>query len=137
MRPCGLSSSSRRSTTYCESSTNAGSARRTVTGMARDAGANSRTGRAPTAVDAAIALTMGVYAVLLPTAMTHKGLIWQDVVVTLVCVLALWQLRRWPYAAMAVICAATTLSFAMGWDGNLSPMAFTYAVIVFAVGSMS
>ncbi len=90
--------------------------------------------RSPAKVELALAIGLGVLGFIGP-AVGGWTLTWADAALTIVVCLAVWQLRRWPYAMLFVICVATAVSVVGSWSANIAAVGFSVAVVVFALQS--
>lgn len=98
--------------------------------------------RRPSVVDAVIGLSLGVVFVVFPLVASERvlrdrgielDLTGADVVVTVVCALALTQVRRRASAVLIVTAAANLVSIAGGWDVNLAQLGVAFAMFSYGM----
>ncbi|NTW38933.1 MAG: two-component sensor histidine kinase, partial [Cellulomonadaceae bacterium] len=98
--------------------------------------------RRPTATDAAFGLALGTAFVVIPVLagarLRHKvgvglDLTVPDVALTVLCAIALTQVRRHPLAVLAATAVASVVSMVGGWQVNLAQLAVTFAMFAYAL----
>ncbi|GAA3796183.1 sensor histidine kinase [Cellulomonas soli] len=98
--------------------------------------------RRPSLVDAVLGLALGAAFLLVPLAVAarlrHKGgmdldLTAVDIALTVVCALALTQVRRLPLVALVVTSVANLVAMIGGWQVNLAQFGVTLAMFGYAL----